>query len=273
MKQMPWFRMYSDFIYDEKVEFLAFEDQRHYVFLLCMKNLGLLDKEYPKPGMLDRVVAKRLGLYGEAFESAKKRLIEAELIDEHFQPLGWDKRQFLSDSSTERVRAYRERTRVKQAGNVSVTVQETDTETDTEEETDTDKESRHALAPTPSPSAAQPSRTPKATRLPADWVLPTDWLNWALSERPDWTPSYAERVADQFRDYWCAKAGANARKVSWEATWRNWVRREKSIGQPATNSRPSFAQQRAQAEIDDFVNGPSSRDGNVIEMEVRRVGF
>lgn len=131
-KKNPWFRMYSDFMFDEKIEFLAFEDQRHYVIILCMKNAGLLDKDYAQPGMRDRVVAKRLGLFGESFESAKKRLVESGLIDSAFQPMAWDKRQFISDVSTERVKAYRER--MKQPRNVSETAQEADTDTDTEEE-------------------------------------------------------------------------------------------------------------------------------------------
>lgn len=171
-KQMPWFRMYSDFIYDDKVEFLSFEDQRHYVFILCMKNLGLLDKEYPKPGMLDRVVAKRLGLYGEAFEAAKARLVESELIDDQFQPLAWDKRQYLSDSSTERVRAYRERMKAKRTGNVSVTAQDTDTDTDTEEETDKEQH-------TP-PAQAQPEvREMAAASQPASGYPEVFELTWA----------------------------------------------------------------------------------------------
>ena len=147
-KKNPWFRMYSDFMFDEKIEFLAFEDQRHYVFLLCMKNSGLVDKEYTQPGMLDRVVSKRLGLYGEAFESAKKRLVESGLIDYKFQPIAWDKRQFLSDSSTDRVQAYRERTKqVKRFGNVSETAQEADTET--EADTDTEKKGSAYAPPLP----------------------------------------------------------------------------------------------------------------------------
>lgn len=141
MKANPWFRMYSDFMFDEKIEFIAFEDQRHYVFILCMKNAGVLDKEYAQPGMLERVISKRLGLYGEAFESAKKRLIDAGLIDSEFHPVAWDKRQFLSDSSAERVKAYRDRLKkdVKRPCNVTVTVQETDTETEADTEADTDK--------------------------------------------------------------------------------------------------------------------------------------
>lgn len=153
-KILPWFRMYSDFIYDEKVEFLSFEDQRHYVFILCMKNLGLLDKEYPKDGMLDRVVAKRLGLYGEAFEAAKSRLIDSGLINESFQPIAWEKRQFRGDSdptAADRKRRQRERER-QQAGESGVPdesrVTVTDvTRTDTDTDADTDAETPKALAP------------------------------------------------------------------------------------------------------------------------------
>lgn len=46
-----------------------------------------------------------------------------------------------------------------------------------------------------------------------------------------------------------------------------------STAQPVANRHGNFAQQRAQAAIDDFVNGPSSRDDNVIDVEVRHVGF
>lgn len=151
MKTNPWFRMYSDFMFDDKIEFLAFEDQRHYIVLLCMKNAGLLDKEYLQEGMLERVVAKRLGLLGETFESARKRLVEAGLIDMKFQPLAWDKRQFISDhDSTAADRKRRERARKSELTNggtdmsrvtsqtsvTNVTALDTETDTDTEEEKD-----------------------------------------------------------------------------------------------------------------------------------------
>lgn len=86
------------------------------------------------------------------------------------------------------------------------------------------------------PPAAQPDPTPtkpkapRASRLPTDWKLPAEWEAWALAEHPSWTPEGVRHVADRFRDYWLAQGGANARKVDWQATWRNWVRREKSPG-------------------------------------------
>lgn len=68
---------------------------------------------------------------------------------------------------------------------------------------------------------------PRATRLAKDWVLPKDWGNWALDEKPDWTRDDVLKVADCFKDYWIAKAGKDGSKLDWEATWRNWVRNTK----------------------------------------------
>lgn len=145
----PWFRMYSNFIFNETVEFLSFEDQRHFVFLLCMKNEGILDKQYPQEGMLNRVIARRLGLSGEAFDNAKRRIMEIGLIDENWQPVNWNERQFKSDTSKERTKAYRDR--LKRHCDVTVTTQETDTDTDSNTETESDSETEK------NPSAPQPT--------------------------------------------------------------------------------------------------------------------
>jgi hypothetical protein len=141
----PWFRMYNDFVYDEIIEMLAFEDQRHFIFILCLKNIGILDKDYPKQGMLDIVVGKRLGLYGESLVNAKLRLMDFGLIDEYWQPTNWNKRQFISDSDTsnaERQRRFRERKKEESDSNDSVTLRNvtvTPLETDTDTDTDTEQ--------------------------------------------------------------------------------------------------------------------------------------
>ena len=69
----------------------------------------------------------------------------------------------------------------------------------------------------------------RASRLPADWVLPNEWAQWAKSERPDLDPTV---TASGFADYWHSKAGKDARKTDWQATWRNWVRNERSAFRP-----------------------------------------
>ncbi len=78
-------------------------------------------------------------------------------------------------------------------------------------------------------------RSPNGSRLPQDWTLPDDWREWAAGERPD---LYLQSVSARFRDYWVGKAGKDARKLDWLATWRNWVRSQ-------NQGRATYAQQAA----------------------------
>lgn|GEM_PF-1807165 len=120
-KNMPWFRMYTDFLNDPKMITLAFEDQRHFIGVLALKGEGTLDNACA-PELLTRIVAQRLWIDHAVIGEVKRRLVAAGLIDENWQPLAWEKRQMRSDSSTERVRAHREK--AKQTRNDDETLQE-----------------------------------------------------------------------------------------------------------------------------------------------------
>jgi len=65
----------------------------------------------------------------------------------------------------------------------------------------------------------------RATRLPADWSLPDEWKDWAVRVH-HLDPQRTVRISLAFRDYWIAKAGKDATKADWFATWRNWIRRD-----------------------------------------------
>ena len=247
-KKLPWFRMYTDFLNDPKMIALAFEDQRHFIGVLALKSDGLLD-DVCEENLLNRIVAQRLWIDHGIIRDVKKRLIDAGLIDANWQPLAWSKRQFASDrDSTAAERKRRERAAKSAAKNgvtdtsrvtsrtrhENVTRLDTDTDTDTEEETATvgevvgGKPTPDALPPAPPAPKAAASVAAKAqgaTRLPDGWVLPKAWGEWALAERPDFTADDVLREAECFADHWHAKAGADARKIDWQATWRNWVRR------------------------------------------------
>lgn len=90
---------------------------------------------------------------------------------------------------------------------------------------------------------AQPSKGGQGSRLPDDWQLPVDWQAWAEQERPDLD---ARQVALEFADHWHAKPGADARKVDWQATWRNWIRRQHSPRAGPSQSETTY--QRSQRE-------------------------
>ena len=116
---LPWFRLYAELATDPKIQLLAFEDQRHYVMLLCLKCNGTLDSAAASPDLRERMIARALGLAMPEALSARKRLVEVGLISKAWQPLAWDKRQALSDSSAERTRRWRE----KRSGDGNVTSQ------------------------------------------------------------------------------------------------------------------------------------------------------
>jgi hypothetical protein len=139
----PWFRLYSEAVDDEKLRLLAFEDRWHFIALLCCKNTGILDTE---PNLMRRKVAVKLGLDLRELGEVSRRLAEVGLIDyDSLQPLHWDERQFKSDTSTKRVKEYRERkqgtvlkdeTKVKHECNVSETFLKRPKNTDTDTESD-----------------------------------------------------------------------------------------------------------------------------------------
>jgi hypothetical protein len=72
-------------------------------------------------------------------------------------------------------------------------------------------------------------RSPKGSRLPADWRLSSEQIEWALGAQPSWDAEHTLKVGEAFRDYWTSKPGREAAKLDWDATWRNWVRREHAV--------------------------------------------
>jgi hypothetical protein len=115
MASLPWFRFYSEFAGDPVMQSLAFEDQRHFVMVLCLKCNGTLDRDLPA-ARRDIIICRGLGLDPATAAEVKRRLQEVDLIDKNWQPRSWDKRQYASDVSTKRVRKYR---KDKDTGNVT----------------------------------------------------------------------------------------------------------------------------------------------------------
>lgn len=73
--------------------------------------------------------------------------------------------------------------------------------------------------------AEKKQKTPRGTRLSADWEPSQTEIDFCKAERPDLN---VRVTVSRFKDYW---AGAvNGTKKDWEATWRNWVRAERAAG-------------------------------------------
>ena len=80
MKSLPWFRMYTETIDDEKLGLLAFEDRWHFVAILCLKGKGVLDSD-PDMDMLHRKAAFKMGLTVLDLRDVAQRLFMAGLLD------------------------------------------------------------------------------------------------------------------------------------------------------------------------------------------------
>ena len=75
-----------------------------------------------------------------------------------------------------------------------------------------------AAAQQPGPSAS----TARGTRLPDGWMPKPETIQQMRDECPGVNLEAEHR---RFMDYWADQPGAKGRKVRWDSTWRNWIRR------------------------------------------------
>ena len=125
----PWFRLYSEFAHDPKIQMLPEAMQRRYVMLMCLRCSEVLETLH------ETEIAFQLRLSTGELQETKQLFISKNFIDEKWNLLNWDKRQFVSDSSTMRVARHREKK--KQPSNGNETLQKRpsnaiDTDTDTD---------------------------------------------------------------------------------------------------------------------------------------------
>ena len=112
--------------------------------------------------------------------------------------------------------------------------------------------------------AATTKPAKKGARLVDNWQLPKAWGEWAMAEYPAWTAEIVRLEAAKFADHWHAKAGKDAAKLDWEATWRTWCRSD--ICQRSHAAKTSFAQQAADV-ARTTVPGRQGRDPALIEHD------
>jgi len=126
-----WFRMYSEFATDAKVQSMSEAMQRRLTMLLCLRCSDVLAT------LQDDELQCAMRIGDEELAETKALFLRKGFIDGAWNLLNWDKRQFNSDSSTERSRKHREAKKVATdviatSRNVAATPPDTDTDTDKE---------------------------------------------------------------------------------------------------------------------------------------------
>lgn len=167
----PWFRMYAEFLNDPKVQMLSETDQRRYIMLLCLRCNGHVT-------LHETEIAFQLRISDEEWCRTKAVLMERHLISNDNNPTAWDKRQYPSDSSVERVRRHREGKR-----NADVTLQKrrdnaVDSDTDTEVNPLAQKSDEREISSSAAPSDGETASKPTRKRKPADDRFAEFWLRY-----------------------------------------------------------------------------------------------
>jgi hypothetical protein len=259
-----WFRFYSEWDSDPKVQMMPEVMQRRLAMLFCWRCRGETFHE-TRASFHWRVTSKDMA-------ETKELFLAQGFIDEHWNLVNWNRRQFISDNSTERVRRYRQA--LKQNETLHETVAPV-TETAPDTDTDTEQTQNRAERPPARRAKKPPSAPASATQNePGVFELP-------LADK-----SVYEVPAELFREYVGAYPGVTvmaefAKMRSWlisnrarmktrrgmAAFMNSWLNREqnrhggKSNGKPNTESILDVVQrERAQTQANRMGGGVASRE-------------
>ena len=135
-----WCRLYAEFSSDPKVQMMPEPMQRRLVMLFCEHCAGDGNVTFD-----ERHRSFHWRISDEELAATKVLFIENGFIGEEWNLLNWNKRQFVSDSSADRTRRYRERKRASRERHSDGDVTKCDA-LDTESDSDTEHKSSSAPA-------------------------------------------------------------------------------------------------------------------------------
>ena len=163
MAQYPWFRLYSEFSTDPKVQSMPEHMQRRLIMLFCLRcSNGDATLQQQDELLLQQELCCALRITPDELAETKELFIKKNFITDAWEVIKWNKRQFQSDHSTPRSQKSRARKRLdskdenpfqeapepppiehklrngdatlqQRLANGSATPPDTDTDTDTEE--------------------------------------------------------------------------------------------------------------------------------------------
>ena len=120
-----WFRLYSEFAHDPKIQMMSEAMQRRFVMILCLRCSNV------SATLHDEEIAFQLRISEEEWQATKQVFTSKNMLTNDNEIVNWDKRQFSSDSSTERSRKHREHKKdMQQQRNVAATPPDTNTDTE-----------------------------------------------------------------------------------------------------------------------------------------------
>jgi len=134
LRKLPWFRMYAEFATDAKVQIMPEVMQRRLLMLFCLRCSNDLVT------LQCNEIAFQLRISDAELAKTKALFLRQGFINDDWEILNWEQRQFSSDSSAERVAEHRRRKKEQEKKDVTLQSRscnaiDTDTETDKEQKT------------------------------------------------------------------------------------------------------------------------------------------
>jgi len=142
---MDWFRLYAEFATDPKVQMMPEAMQRRLVMLFCLQCSNGIETFHETER--ETSIAFALRISEDELADTKALFLRKGFINEDWTLCNWSKRQYASDSSTARVRRYREKK--KQARETDETFQERSGNALEQIQNRTDTEQSKDIPPTP----------------------------------------------------------------------------------------------------------------------------
>jgi len=183
----PWFRLYSEFGSDPKIQSMTEAMQRRLVILFCLRCGNVLET------LQEQEIIYALGITPEEWEETKQIFVSKcfiRFIKGKCNIVNWNKRQFISDSSTERVRKYRAKGETLPKRYKPVTVTPPDSYSDSDTDTDNIKKDSSSFKfkkPTLEEVKAYCLER-KNTVNPERFIAYYDSIGWKVGKKPmkDW---------------------------------------------------------------------------------------
>lgn len=145
-----WFRMYSEFANDPKVQMMTEAMQRRLVMLFCLQCSNGLETLH------ETELAFALRITPQELAETKELFLAKGFVDEAWKILKWEKRQFTSDSSTARVRKHRESKKQDDETPCNVSVTDTVTKRNAPEQSRAEAEQTQIQTSSPLPPLPVP---------------------------------------------------------------------------------------------------------------------
>jgi hypothetical protein len=216
---VDWFRLYGEFATDPKVQMLSEAMQRRLVMLFCLECSNGIETFHVTER--ETSIAFALRVSDEEIANTKSVFLAKGFINEDWTLRNWSTRQYESDSSTARVKAWRDKKKMQ--AQQSETLQKRSSNapeqnrTDTEDKTPCSPPAKKDDEPAAEPESPTEPKAKRKTRLPEPFNVSGDMRKWALERAP---AVILVNETEKFVNYWRGNGGT---KADWIATWRNWL--------------------------------------------------